>query len=197
MYNIRYGVFETNSSSCHSVVITANDNMKQITEDEAGETGFYHCKSGVLNYEDLEFNQGPFMTNSWIDKLGYYLTYEGEWTFEELCRACYGVEDMIRRHAPQFTEIKFGGKTLTEIEKLIKASQNDEDGDKLYWRGYDNDFISMYIDHQSQNMFPAIPASLEDFIFNDKYILIIDWDDCTFSENAEKARNDIVKIITP
>ena len=71
MLNIRKSIFETNSSSMHSIVIAKN-------KDKSLDDYFYHdwenCPTLELTETDLEFGRGPFnFLNTFEEKLCYLI----------------------------------------------------------------------------------------------------------------------------
>lgn len=154
MIQIRNGVFETNSSSSHSIVVTKKDAPLGTVEGgwRMKDDGGYR----IYNEDELEFGRTPFdILCDWHHRLRYAIASLGESHIEE-------IEDACRKHVPGFT--------------CIELPQD---------RYGDGGVVCGYVDHQSfgllRHLMESHNVSVEDFIFNDKYIVIIDGDEyCVF-----------------
>lgn len=147
MINIRRGVFETNSSSTHSIVMMKNhpdgsDDWYQLNED--GEL--------ILYEGDLDFGWGPDVLDDSFGRLCYAIASYGDKKekMDEICELC-------KKHISGFESFRFMGY------------------------GYDrNSQHHGSIDHQSvgtlNGFLKSADVSLEDFIFNNRYLVIIDHD---------------------
>ena len=154
MIKIRNGVFETNSSSSHSIVVTKTDSPLETVDPE------WRMRDGEINFwneDELEFGRTPFdILSNWYDRLRYAIASLGETSMDEIYTAC-------KRHIPGFDHFKF------------PASRWENGGEVLG-----------YVDHQSigllRHTLITHNITLEDFIFNDKYIVIVDGDEyCVFN----------------
>ena len=146
MIQIRKGVFETNSSSSHSIVITKEDKpLDEMFEPK------YMPKDGKLWLwgHELEFGRAPFaILNDWEGRLRYAIASKHDSMMDEIEALCY-------KRIIGFKGFKF---------------------DKSTW---DDGFNYGYVDHQSYGLLDSLlqKTTLEDFIFNDRYIVIIDGDE--------------------
>ena len=153
MIQLRNNLFETNSSSTHSVVISKKDR------------GWYYDlpvdENGVLTIKFGEFGWGPEILRHPMDKLSYWIT----------------------DHAPHYTESRNmtwdevlielkQNKYFQELEKLIKSVcpqvkeiQYARNG--LYYQ-------CGYVDHESCGT--SYVKDLLGFIFNNAYAVVIDND---------------------
>ena len=168
MKQIRRNIFETNSSSSHSIVLTNNDLDKSNSEYfPYFET--YLCNDGtydISNY-DLTFGRSPFdILCTFSEKLNYAIASFGKERFHELeelaCKYLKGLD----------------GKCCSGI-KLPSCRWSSKE-DKYYGE----------IDHQSigilQNFLFKENISLEEFLTNSNYIVIIDGDEyCVFEKLKE------------
>ena len=165
MIQIRKNVFETNSSSTHSLVIS----KKERSYD-------YHLPvdAGVLTIPFGEFGWGPDILVAPIEKLAYLVTDRcGLYDIpEELKNAdddaiyCFIMEEseavrdiveVVKRCCPEVEEVRF------------------ELGDR--WNPFG------YIDHQSQGTSYEVDLSIEDLIFSNKVIIMVDNDNsCHYEE---------------
>lgn len=171
--SIRRGVFETNSSSSHSLCIsgksdsitkhlpTNSDNIVMISPDEFGWSGPTLCSPA--------------------DKLSYIITMVFEqYSDEEDFRIYTGKSKwsfkINSNKIMETTEFK-------EIEKCI-IENTDYAGLQLEYDAYDTDYA--YIDHQSfsddyesyKDFLDYYGITLADFLFNGKYQMIITNDNC-------------------
>lgn len=162
MFNIRTSTFETNSSSSHSIVVTKQDHPIEKIED------CYHVLDGKVDFwdRDLQFGRSPFdVLTNWYGRLCYAIASFGEERLEEIENAC-------RRHIPSFKGF--------DIPKY-RPWWNEGEEERPYYGE---------IDHQSMGLLQSFlfkhDLSLEDFIFNDRYIVIIDGDEyCVFDTLME------------
>lgn len=151
---IRQGVFETNSSSMHSICIRG-DQPDRYTLEQLNENRKSYRSSGIidLTYDDMEFGRYPFqMLASLFDKCRYAL-------------ASYGVEK------------------AKEIEDIYKEAMCDAELDKYEYPfthfKFDPDDAS--IDHQSAGLLQKFLAlkgiTLKEFLLNPNYYVVIDGDE--------------------
>lgn len=162
MIKIRISVFETNSSSSHSLVYSNKDRgyCYDLPVDE----------NGVLVIPFGEFGWGPEILKTPIEKLSYFITDHApyiedddkmDWDelIELVLKKSEHIRDVIKiikSNCPQVREIKFE-----------KASD--------YW-------VLGYVDHQSCGT-SNDAASIEDLIFNNSVLVLIDNDNsCIFED---------------
>ena len=173
---IRKGMFETNSSSMHSIIITQNNSS-------CYEEGLKCYYSGVLSFfeEDMEFSRYPFrFLNTWRDKVAYTIAsycQEYEANGEDAKEFISKLEDIIKKHVEDFDHIE-----LPDSE------------DTWYPFGY--------VDHQSKGLLQKFLSeenvTLEDFIFTPKYIVVIDGDEyCIFSDMKRDLKFEVEKEVLP
>ena len=180
MIYIRKGVFETNSSSSHSIVMTKTD--KPIQTDLPGnmvDPNWHVNDDGIMDFwydEDLDFGRTPFdLLTDWFGRLKYCIAYYGnnEDKFKEIEEACY-------KRVAGFKGFKF----------------RTDRWDKTEYRGY--------VDHQSYGVLDAalrkFDVSIEDFIFNDRFIIVIDGDEYgvfnTLTDTDLFNKNSVEKIVS-
>ena len=172
MKQIRKSMFETNSSSMHSIVVTSEEHLlaekdlfagnyygknfyKDICLDDNGL--WYFCK------EDLDFGTHPFRILCTLkEKTAYAIASlcsyqcDAENTIERM-------EEIIETVVPDFKGFRFDKETY------------EDEGEE---HSYD---IYGGVDHQSymllQNVLWEEDITLEDFLLNEKYWVIIDSDD--------------------
>ena len=154
MLQIRNGVFETNSSSSHSIVVTKGnaDNVNQDHGWHINDNGI--CK--IYDSEDLEFGRYPFdVLYTWYDRMRYAIaSYGDEEHFKE-------IENLCVQHIENLKQIV-----------LPKDYSSDSNEKETYYG---------WVDHQSsgllQHFLDKNNVTLEEFLFNDNYIVIIDGDE--------------------
>lgn len=158
---IRKGVWETNSSSCHSVSISKKKIMN-FALPELDEDGFLIANFGEFGWEERRYNNPT-------SKLSYALTmvamiHNGEFDDNEVefyeLDDFQMIEDVVKNKIP-------GCKGIQMTEHSFNA----------FWG------IDGYIDHQSyedysclQDFLNDYDITLEDFIFNADVILQTDND---------------------
>lgn len=165
MINIRRGVFETNSSSSHSIVVMKDSQYE--TEEyfntlcevviEYDEELVQYIKSGeyrLSRFEcDLEFGRSPFtVLDDFRSKLRYAIAYYQD------------DEDKIK-------EIMEVLKKYTGCTKIVYPYTWNKDEAQEY-KGY--------IDHQSIGILDSLinsGVSIEEFLTNRKYFVVIDGDE--------------------
>ena len=164
-FNIRRDVFETNSSSCHSITISNNTNNKL----DYNQLNKYIDDFGVLTIELNEFGWGIASYNDANNKLAY------------LC--------LTALHSEKIENGWFWGNDQ-EYEETTEKFKQTESYNRIF--NVLVNFIDIkdiefknegYIDHQSLNDYGIDGllnsfdvSSLEEFIFNKKYIINTDND---------------------
>lgn len=203
-YQVRYGTFETNSSSMHSLVITNRDG--KYTHDEAMR-GIW-VRDGewdMMDDDELEFQRSPFdVLETFERKVRYAIA--------DLCGPLQYDKADRDRLDEQFDEIlDIVSKVLPEVEDIHLPTHKDEflytkDGRPLTWREYDYDRKTYsyyyedrngerqepqviektypyygYVDHASAGLLSSFlekkGVSLEDFLTDRRYVVIIDGDE--------------------
>ena len=160
MIQVRSNVFETNSSSSHSIVLL---NKQGLDNEE-----YFKCfltKEGLFEIwrgEDLEFGRYPFnILSTFADKVKYAIASYGKPRFEE-------IEDLCRKYIvpAYFSSEDIGYCTGIELPMDICSTDNE------YYGG---------IDHQSMglldNTLNKLGITLEEFLINPRYVIIIDGDE--------------------
>jgi len=158
MKKIRIGMFETNSSSEHCFCINSATETKAFPKYE-----FYIRDNGMISIWDseLEFGRSPMrILFSVYDKTKYAIACYQEDRFDE-------IQDIFAR-AYNSTH-----------------PSNEFKGFELPHRWNDKSAIEYgYIDHQSADLLPLFlemeGITLEEFIINPKYVIVIDGDEYRF-----------------
>ena len=166
MLRIRKNIFETNSSSAHSIVTTKNS----IVEDDWYRKGILHDhrsflqeKTLILYSDKLMFGQFFEILDSPIDKLEYVIASYGETILKDL-------ENLLKKYSEG---------------KIEKIEIKEEDGFEKFKYGC--------IDHDSefllQNFLEENHITIEELIFASKYIIITDSNDGKF---LQLVRNGLI-----
>lgn len=158
--NIRQSIFETNSSSMHTIVVT-KEHRKYTPEEIDRSFHFFNEKDYkyvcIYNENDITYERYPFrILDNFLEKTLYYIAMlsmqndMGKPDLEEV----YGI---IRKYLPGFEGFRFPKNFYT---------------DKTFYG---------YIDHQSADTLSEFlksnKVSLEDFLTDTRYIIFIDGDE--------------------
>lgn len=180
---IRRGVFETNSSSMHSIVVMKNDMTNKQTNNG---DDVYFCNGNKLNIwkSDLEFDRSPFdVLATPVRKLHYAIA-------SILSRATYGhitddgkCDEYLSAKLDEFDELAmrlFDGCKGIEYPLETKYDNKEE---------WEEPYLG-YVDHESSMILTSFlekeNITLYDFISDPKYIVIIDGDEyCVFNSMKE------------
>lgn len=159
MINIRKNLFETNSSSSHSIVVT-NKPIKENT--------YYFCvrlnkdRKMTVDEDDLFFGRHPFkFLCTFYTKVCYAIASCGKHGFSE-------IEEIVKKYAKSYTGLSEQCAGI-ELPKIYKK----------------NTYFYGDIDHQSCGLLAHFLSkeniTLEEFLINPKYTVIIDGDEyCVF-----------------
>ena len=178
MKQIRRNVFETNSSSSHSLVITTDN--EHYTREEINKN-FYMTDGIVRLWESsLEFYRSPFnMLVTFKDKLRYAIASSSGNLVDE-CR------EICKKYVDGFTDFKFDTKDYVWDSKVNDYVEADEPIPN--YGGTD--------DYQIEGWLKYYNVSLEEFLTNKKYIVVVDGDEyCVWSNIKDSGLVDVKKII--
>lgn len=182
---IRNGVFETNSSSCHSLSI---NKVSEIKYDKDMFEYRIHEDDNKLHIGFGEFGWGYDVYTDPLDKLEYALTMV-------LGTECWGIDDFYETKGfkliDEFVRNTFECDGVVIDDKIDKISHQPTkwDNEKMTWvDDLSKPVITWlssdgYIDHQSledysclQDFLDDWSVTLEDFVLNPGIKLIIDND---------------------
>ena len=162
MRQVRNGVFETNSSSMHSLSISKHGTYGTLPVDEFENkviTHFGEFGWGYDTYRDPE------------TKLSYLVTMLVETNGD-----CYSIEELCETE--EFQEINSVIAEYCNCDGILideKIEQANYDGKYYEWNEHTG-----YIDHQSvigiHGLLDYYDCTLEEFIFDEGVVLIIDND---------------------
>ena len=184
MLQIRQGVFETNSSSSHSIIIKKQDRPIEMVADPGwhmhmNEEDENDPGNGIIRFHDndLEFDRDPFhFLVSWYDRLAYAIaSYHTKAAVDSLREIC-------KRRIQGFRDFEFPHDDCEEAGK-------DDYG---------------FVDHQSRQLLEKVldhyHISLEEFVFNNRYVVVIDGDEYQYFETLteqEFFNRDAIEHIEP
>lgn len=167
MKQTRLGVFETNSSSMHSIVVMKNVE-KFAGQYEKFDTDIFLDKNGkwTMWTEDLEYGRYPFQVlATFRDKLLYAIP--------ALCNNKNKYDDIVevvKKYIPKFRKFDFSMR---------------DDGEKFG-----------YIDHQSADLLYDFlneeGITLEEFLTNKKYMIVIDGDE--YAEFEKWVKSGLINV---
>lgn len=159
MKQIRRNVFETNSSSSHSLVITTDN--EHYTREEINKN-FYMTDGIVRLWESsLEFYRSPFdMLVTFKDKLRYAIASSNGNLVDE-CR------EICKKYVDGFTDFEFDTKDYVWDSEVKDYVETDEPIPN--YGGTD--------DYQIEGWLKSYNVSLEEFLTNKRYIVVVDGDE--------------------
>ena len=159
MKQIRRNVFETNSSSSHSLVITTDN--EHYTREEINKN-FYMTKGIVRLWESsLEFYRSPFdMLVTFKDKLRYAIA-SSNGNLVDQCR------ELCCKYVDGFTDFEFDTKDYVWDSEVKDYVVTDEPIPN--YGGTD--------DYQIEGWLKSYNVSLEEFLTNKRYIVVVDGDE--------------------
>lgn len=218
----RNSVFETNSSSMHSIAIVKSENLKGTAADYYGhQLTSEWIKPGkdvevnspiILNDDSLDFGRWPFrVLSTMYEKIQYAIAYYGtDEKFQEISNICkkytgHGLVTPTRREWFKFytTGLNNGDEIpddhiLTPYVDVFYDKQKeewyrkDENGNKIYDIETDLANVVYYgnVDHQSNDILDEFlnqhNITLEEFLADPKYVVIIDGDEyCAWEKMFE------------
>ena len=192
--SIRRNVFETNSSSMHSIVVTKYDMINKPTDRE---DSVYLSHGGKLAIwdSDLEFGRSPFDVLVTPERKLHYAIAS------ILSNAVYGhitengdCDEYLSAKLKEFDELAMG---LFEGCKGIEYPLRTMHDDKEEW---EEPYLG-FVDHESDTLLTRFLESenitLYEFVSDPKYVVIIDGDEyCVFNTMKHSGlvnTNNIVK----
>lgn len=183
--SIRESVFETNSSSMHTIAVRKRG--KKIPIGKGMDTNYISLWDGrysIYDEDDISFERWPFkILTTFMEKMLYYIA-SVSWKHEK------DIEDWLKK----------------EIYPIIKKYYHEFKYIEFPLEGY---YISKkfygYVDHESndlmENFLRSRNISLEDFCADNKYVIFIDGDEYNFVEKYMKDgllhSEDYVELVKP
>lgn len=170
MKQIRRNVFETNSSSSHSLVITTDN--EHYTREEINKN-FYITKEGKVRLweSSLEFYRSPFdMLVTFKDKLRYAIASSNGNLVDD-CR------EICKKYVDGFTDFEFDTKDYVWDSEVKDYVETDEPIPN--YGGTD--------DYQIEGWLKSYNVSLEEFLTNKRYIVVVDGDEYQIFDHIKKS----------
>ena len=169
MKQIRRNVFETNSSSSHSLVITTDN--EHYTREEINKD-FYMTDGIVRLWESsLEFYRSPFdMLVTFKDKLRYAIA-SSNGNLVNQCR------ELCQKYVDGFVDFKFDKIDYvwdSEVEDYVETDEPVPN-----YGGTD--------DYQIEGWLKKYNVSLEEFLTNKRYIVVVDGDEYAIYDHIKKS----------
>ena len=157
MIKVRSSVFETNSSSSHSLVFSKvnRGHSYDLPVDE----------NGVLTIPFGEFGWGPEVLKTPLEKLSYIVTDRGGWQYDDDEKPWEKILEELKENAKIQQIIKIVKRNDPAVKEVTFAPASE-----VYPRGY--------IDHESIGT--SKRAKVEDIIFNSNIIILIDNDNSSY-----------------
>lgn len=174
---VRRGVFETNSSSMHSIVVTNND-IKNISTKDYFWVWKAPCNDKISFWRsDIEFGRSPFdILSTAYDKIKYAYASLFGYEAEEHVDDNGKPDDELKERMRSFDSVVasvFEGCTGVDYPEDLRDAE---------WG---------YIDHESCNLLRRFlnkkDVSLEEFIRNPKYIVVVDGDEYQVFKSMKEA----------
>ena len=171
MINIRTGVFETNSSSMHTIVIgngnSPHDDVSYLGEIRKSD---YSTK---LVYDDLEINEDGVPLMSWIDKLGYVLVWG---LGSNNCIDAYDRKEFMDQMLAMVKE------EHPEIDRIVLKDVQQTEGDYELWDSIDHQSVDLLNEFKSTTVY-----GIRDIVFNSNIVIVPVWDGETIKDTVEIA----------
>lgn len=192
---IRKGVFETNSSSMHSLVVKKES--EYITPEEAKDELWLYDDGTIEVWDEnkLYFGRHPFRFLYGLkDKALYAIAsmcekYKGA-VYQEVCEA-------IRSVCPDFTDFVLPGRMITRSKEDFTSETIRIYADNNYWDYYsiseDEDFWYIHtvntgtVDEDILSSFlKKENISIAEFLLNKRYVVVVDGDEYCIFKNMKK-----------
>lgn len=163
MLQIRKNVFETNSSSTHSLVISNKERSYNYN---------LPVESGVLTIPFGEFGWGPELLVEPIEKLSYLVTDRID---------LYDIPEEIKNDEDAIQALIMESEPIREIIEAIKYCCPEIDEVRFEIGDSWNPFG--YVDHQSCGTSHEHGLSIEEIVFSNKVIIMISNDNGYYYED--------------
>lgn len=163
MKKVRRSVFETNSSSMHSLVVINNN---EYYSEEELKNDICLSKEGIWSIwseDDISFGRSPFdCLSTFESKVRYAIAVAGwhdtDFKFED-------IENIVKEVIP--------------ICKGIELPEEDYEPGTIFYGYTDEDILSPFLKKEN--------ISLKEFLLNKRYIVIVDGDEYCIWEHIKNA----------
>lgn len=185
----RNEVFETNSSAMHSIVVTNKD--EKYPEEKLKRSVWIWDGELKFDVEDLNFGRTPFeVLTTFYDKLRYAIPS----LFSK-----YNGTPYDKKNNPVYADPKWN-ELMTILEKYFKDFNMIQLPETYWFKDENTDEYQMYFGYIETDMslverfLDKENISLEEFLTNRKYIIIVDGDEyCIFKTLKKEIGFDVVK----
>ena len=201
---IRRGVFETNSSSMHSLVVKKVS--EYFTEQEVRDSMYVNDEGMIhIYHDDMYYGRSPFQVLTSVKDKAFY-------TLASMCKhkndAVYNIVcATIRSYIPEFKDFDLSFRAETHDKKYYtKEAMNEwfgkdnyvEVGDQYVCWGYDvgsvdEDILTGFLNKEG--------IGIAEFLKNKRYIVIVDGDEYCIYKDMKRCglinKNEIEKEYTP
>lgn len=192
---IRQNVFETNSSSMHSLVVKKNS--EYFTEQEVKDD-LWVSENGLIDlpYNDMYYGRSPFQVlSSFREKMFYVIAsmcnFKGDLVYNE-------VKELVRSYIPHFTDFDTELETHScstrywtqdEMKKCYgEGNYIRKDDYFVYWNyalgGVDEDILTGFLEKEN--------ITITEFITNKRYVVIVDGDEYCIYKDMK--RNGLINM---
>ena len=165
---IRNSVFETNSSSMHSLVVKKGDSC--YTDDELRMDLWLHQDGmwKIWDGEHITFGRAPFdCLCTFESKVRYAIASLCNWR-EDAEERFREIENLVKEIIPECSGIKLP----------TKWGWDDEDN-KIFYGSIDEDVLTPFLNAEN--------ISLKEFLTNKKYVVIVDGDEYCIWESLKNS----------
>lgn len=157
MRQIRNSVFETNSSSMHSLVIKKNSEYYTY-EEMINDLWLHDGVWKIWSHDSITFGRSPFdCLNTFESKVRYAIASLCGW-YSNAEEKFHEIEQLVTEIIPECYEIK--------LPKVLYYSENDE---RVSYGSVDEDILTPFLKNTG--------ITLKEFLTNKKYVVIVDGDE--------------------
>ena len=163
---IRNGIFETNSSSMHSLVIKKDGGY--YSEQEVLDDIWAHNDEWSIWDHDLEFGRSPFKC---LCTFGSKVRY----AIASLCSYRDNAQDVLDEISAIVYEVV---PSVTHV-KVPKVSHWGKSKAETYYGYVDEDILTGFLQHEG--------ITLKEFLTNKKYVVIVDGDEYCIWDDVKQS----------
>ena len=185
MIQIRSSVFETNSSSMHSLVIKKNGDYYR--PEELTRHLWLHNGVWTMYREDgLSFGRAPFDCLSTFESKVRYAIASLCGYRQDAAERFKEIEELVCKIVPECTRIELPEQWYYEFDDEDE-DEDEEIEDKLFYGHVDEDILTLFLEKNN--------ITLEDFLTNSKYVVIVDGDEyCIWKSMKESGLVNLNEI---
>lgn len=162
MIQIRSSVFETNSSSMHSLVIKKNGDYYR-PEELIRHLWLYNGVWNIRNEEDISFGRAPFDCLSTFEAKVRYAIASLCGYREDASEVFKEIEELVCDILPECTHIDLPTHWYYDFE------DDSKDEKRISYGHVDEDILTPFLKNNN--------VTLREFLTNSKYVVIVDGDE--------------------